>query len=142
MNEEISGRINQLKGNIQTLWQKISDNDFELARGKVSEIKEFVHDKVSNLRHKDESAEVVSVPGTEALEEDDGGGVRYYSTENNPMAIDAKKVEAGKAGIDRFGEESEFTPDEADDNQTLTKRNQNSDLAQRYYAPGLDLNDV
>ena len=65
-------------------------------------------------------------------------GIRYYTTENSPMAVGAEKVEAG--GIDKFGDEDDTLEfDEADDFQTNRDRKQNSDLSQRFYSPGLDL---
>lgn len=154
MNEDLSSRLNELKGSIQTLWDKISENDFEMARKKISTVTDKVHEKVDVYRQRANS-ETQSISDeldsehnyAEDLpltlhrdvdpDEEDVSGVKYYSTENSPLSVGAEKVEAG--GIDSFGEDDTFDPEEASEHQSFRDRNQNSDLTQRYYSPGLDL---
>jgi hypothetical protein len=64
-------------------------------------------------------------------------GVKYSYTENAEIAKDAPKTEA--IGIDSFGEENTFDPDVADEHQDYRNRNQNSDLANRFYTDGMDI---
>lgn len=84
------------------------------------------------------SSEAISI---EAMDkQDEGEGITFYSTENSEIARNANKAPA--RGIDKFGEKDTFDPDEADDHQTNRDRNQNSDLSQRFYTDGMDLDDL
>lgn len=81
-----------------------------------------------------ESHRIDDLPLT--LMKDPGPGIKYSYTENSEFARGAEKVPAH--GIDSFGEPDTFDPDEADEHQDYRNRNQNSDLSQRFYTPGLD----
>lgn len=82
-----------------------------------------------------ESHRIDDLPLT--ITKDPGPGVKYSYTENSEFARGAEKSEA--IGIDSFGEEDTFDPDEADEHQDYRNRKQNSDLSRRYYTHGLDL---
>ena len=145
MTEDLVTKINQLKGNIQNLWDKLSENDFELARQKIKNVSTKVQEKLSSLSSStsgyeddDDHKYADDLPLTINHETSPGEGVAYYTTENNPLAIGAKRVEA--AGIDKFGDEKDtFDIEEANDGQDFRNRKQNSDLSDRFYSPGLDL---
>lgn len=62
--------------------------------------------------------------------------VSFYDTENS--SISRGEPKAIPKGLDSFGEKDTFDIDEVDDYQTNRDRNQNSDLAQRFYTRGLD----
>lgn len=70
-------------------------------------------------------------------EQDRGNQVAFYDTENSTVSKGAPK--AVPIGLDSFGEKDTFDPEVADDYQTNRDRNQNSDLANRYYTRGLDI---
>ena len=104
-------------------------NLFEMAKNKIQE-------KWLSMTHKEVSAGVTTSASSsfdvDPMEEDfsldeNTDGVKYYTTENNPLAAGAPKVEAG--GIDRFGEESDVVPEELTAN--------NTELSERFYTPGL-----
>lgn len=151
MSEELSAKINDLKLSIQTLWERISENDFELARKKITDVSSKVQKKLraKTSREKFEYdddydhhyAEDLPLTIMRDTQADDGAGVKYYTTENSPLAIGAEKVEAG--GIDKFGDEEDtFSFEAADDYQDNRNRHQNSDLADRFRTPGLDTKDM
>lgn len=144
MGEDLVGKVKELKGSIQTLWDEITKNDFELARRKIQDVSNKVqnkfrgHEVIQSDQEEDLDYEhnyADDLPLT--LNRESRPGIRYYATENSPFAVGAEKVEA--AGIDSFGEEDTFDPDEADDHQSLRDRHQNSDLTSRFYSPGMDL---
>jgi hypothetical protein len=141
-NGELSGRWSYFKNNMQHLWGKFSENDFEVARDGISTIME----KISRVRdravkpediHIDnyhyESHRMDDMPLT--LNKDPGPGIKYSYTENSEFARGAEKAEY--RGIDSFGEKDTFDPDEADEHQDFRNRKQNSDLGQRYFTHGL-----
>lgn len=66
--------------------------------------------------------------------------VKFDYTENSEIAKSHERAPAH--GIDKFGEQDTFDPDEADDHQTDRDRNQNSDLSKRFYTHGLDVEDI
>jgi hypothetical protein len=136
--DNLVSKINELKGSIQSLWQRISANDFELARRKLDEYLPEKGGAQMPAGEDDERNRAEDLPLTIHRTDDDGEGVRYYATENSPLAAGAPKVQ-GPGGIDSFEEKDAIDPAEADENQGLRSRKQNSDLAQRYYSPGLDL---
>jgi hypothetical protein len=74
------------------------------------------------------------------LARDVGPGVTYYDTENSEFANGAEKDIAH--GIDSFEEARELSFEEADDFQTNRDRHQNSDLSQRFYTGGLDIDEL
>lgn len=146
MNDELLGRWNHLKNNMQHLWGKFSEHDFENARNKLSAVSHLVQEKLHRVKDHDvkpddihidnyhyESHRIDDLPLT--LMKDPGPGIKYSYTENSEFARDAEKTEA--VGIDSFGEEDTFDPDEADDHQTFRDRNQNSDLSERFFTRGL-----
>lgn len=140
---ELTGRWSYFKNNLQYLWGKFSENDFEVARDGISNVME----KIARIRdhqvkpediHIDnyhyESHRMDDLPLT--LNKDPGPGIKYSYTENSEFARGADKTEA--VGIDSFGEEDTFDPDEADEHQDYRNRKQNSDLNQRYFTRGLN----
>ncbi|HXH30001.1 MAG TPA: hypothetical protein VNJ01_04245 [Bacteriovoracaceae bacterium] len=139
----LSERIKYFSKEAKNFWGKISKNDFELAKTKYSEVKGLVQERLvesketlSTLRKKaKDSRRVKPVEDTE----DESTGVKYATTENSPLANGAEKVAAH--GIDSFGEQDTFDPEAVDENQTFRDRKQNSDLAERYYTPGLQSNN-
>lgn len=145
MNQELVTKINALKGSIQKVWDKLSDNDFELARTKIKTVSSKVQEKLSSRSTSTSGYEddydhnyADDLPLTINHEASPGEGIKYYTTENNPLAIGAERVEA--AGIDKFGDEKDtFDPEEADEGQDFRNRKHNSDLSDRFYSPGLDL---
>lgn len=146
LNDELLGRFHQLKNNMQHLWGKISENDFEMARKKLSDVSHKVSGRIHKMRDHDvvkpedinienyqyESHRIDDLPLT--LNKDPGPGIKYSYTENSEFARGAEKEEA--FGIDSFGEEDTFDPDEASDHQTFRDRNQNSDLSERFSTHG------
>lgn len=145
-NDDILGRWNHLKNNVQHYWGKFSDHDFEMARKKFSDVSHLVQNKIHKLTESDtvpihinnyhyESHRIdfdydeEDLPLT--LNKDPGPGVRYDYTENSEFARGAPKSAAH--GIDSFGEKDTFDPREIDENQTYRDRKQNSDLNKRYY---------
>ena len=148
MNGEILGRWTHLKNNVQHLWGKFSEHDFELAKKKISDVTHLVQGKIHKLKDHDdvtpedihidnyqyESHRIDDLPLT--LMKDPGPGIKYSYTENSEFARGAEKTEA--VGIDSFGEEDTFDPDEIDEGQDYRNRKQNSDLSERFYTRGLD----
>jgi hypothetical protein len=127
-NQEIFDR---LKNNVQSLWEFVGD--------KITQMKS--HDDVSpdevhidNYQY--ESHRIDDLPLT--LNKDPGPGIKYNYTENSEFARGAEKTEA--FGIDSFGEENTFDPDEADEHQDYRNRKKNSDLSERFYTHGLKNN--
>lgn len=136
MTEDIAGKINELKTSIQSLWGRISENDFELARKKIFKARSMVAAERTDYDNDYDHNYADDLPLT--VVHDEKPGVRFYTTENSPLAIGAEKVEA--AGIDKFGDEDDtFSLEEADDFQDNRNRHQNSDLSDRFYSHGLDL---
>lgn len=154
MAEDLAGRINELKSSIQTLWDKIADNEFELARRKISDVSQKVQEKLKSRGTEISDAGYDNdydhnyaddLPLTVLHDDDTLGnrneGVKYATTENSPLSAGKEKVEA--VGIDKFGDEKDtFDFDEADDFQDNRNRNQNSDLADRFRTPGLSTKDI
>ena len=143
LNDELIGRWNHLKNNMQHLWMKFSEHDFEAARSKISHVfrkdqKITSPDQIHIDNYQYESHRIDDLPLT--LNKDPGPGVKYAYTENSEFARDAEKVNAH--GIDSFGEEDTFDPDEADDYQDFRNRNQNSDLSKRFYTSGMEDTDL
>ncbi len=141
--EENLGRWELLKHNVQSFWEKLSGKDFEVARRGVYRMIEKFSNKSQNEVKRDdihienyqyESHRMDDLPLT--LSKDPGPGVKYSYTENSEFARGAEKEEA--IGLDSFGEEDTFDPDEADEHQDFRNRNQNSDLSKRYFTHGLD----
>ena len=146
LNEEIVGRWNHLKNNMQHLWGKFSEKDFEAARKKISDVTHLVQEKMHRMREHEVSPDDIHIDNYHyeshrmddmplTLNKDPGPGVKYSYTENSEFARGAEKTEA--VGIDSFGEEDTFDPDEADEGQDFRNRKQNSDLSSRYFTRGL-----
>jgi hypothetical protein len=145
--EEFLGRWQHLKNNMQHLWGKISEKDFELARKKLSDVSHLVQGKFQKMRHNEVAPDDINIENFQyeshrmddlqlTLNKDPGPGVKYDYTENSEFARGAEKTEA--FGLDSFGEEDTFDPDELDEQQDYRNRKQNSDLSDRFYSPGLD----
>lgn len=142
MKGELVGRLSFLKNNMQHMWGKFSENDFEAARNSVSNfIEKISHARDRKVKPDDihidnyhyESHRIDDLPLT--LNKDPGPGIKYSYTENSEFARGAEKTEAH--GIDSFGEQDTFDPEEADEHQDYRNRNQNSDLNQRYFTHGM-----
>lgn len=99
MNNTLNEKMNDLKGTLHALWDRMRKTE-----------NEGFDEEDMDLDYERNSED--DLPLSFAREE--SPGVKYYSTENNPMSVGAEKVEAG--GIDSFGEddsidsESEITP--------------------------------
>jgi hypothetical protein len=146
LNDEILSRLNHLKSNVRYFWKKLSDINLAKARKKISEIPYMMSEKIQMIKgyrvvkpkdiHIDnyhyESHRMDDLPLT--LNKDRGPGIRYSYTENSEFARGAEKEEA--IGIDSFGEEDTFDPEEIDEHQTFRDRKQNSDLSERFYTHG------
>ena len=137
------GRWSYFKNNMQHLWGKFSENDFEIARNGVSNIVDkLARTGNHNVRPEDihienyqyESHRLDDLPLT--FTKDPGPGIKYSYTENSEFARGAEKAEYH--GIDKFGEDDTFDPEEADEHQDYRNRKQNSDLNQRFFTRGLD----
>lgn len=132
MTEDLAGKINEFKASIQSLWDRIAENDFEMGGRKIFKTKPKVVGRDYDNDYDHNYAD--DLPLT--LVHDDRPGVKYYTTENSPMAIGAENVEA--AGIDKFGDEDDTVDDEDNDLNAQF----NSDLSDRFYSPGLDTTDI
>lgn len=128
LNAEIMGRINHLKDNVQNLLHKFSDSR------KSKKGKSVSPDDIHIDNYEYESHRVDDLPLT--LMKDPGPGIKYNYTENSEFARGAEKTEA--FGIDSFGEEDTFTPDEADEHQDYRNRKHISDLSDRFHTGGLE----
>lgn len=132
---------------IKAAWTKVSEKKhFQEVSAKFQERYQRALSRAQERDRKrkgfvDESIERVPLSGDvktlEDIEEGDREGVKFYDTENSTFARGAEKVIP--KGIDSFGEQDTFDPDEADDHQTMRDRNQNSDLTQRFGSRGLDV---
>lgn len=130
LNDEIMGRITHLKNNVQHLLHKFSDSKMMKGRKAQSVSPEDIH--IDNYQY--ESHRVDDMPLT--IIKDPGPGIKYSYTENSEFARGAEKAEA--VGIDSFGEEDTFTPDEADEFQDYRNRKHTSDLSDRFHTGGLE----
>jgi hypothetical protein len=140
---ELSGRLGQLKNNLNYVWLKLSENDFEVARNGISRFVGVLgslgnrHVKPGDIHlenYQYESHRIDDLPLT--IIKDPGPGIKYSYTENSEFARVAEKTEA--VGLDKFGDENDtFDTEAADDYQDFRNRHQNSDLDQRYYTRGL-----
>lgn len=146
-NEEFLGRLKHFKNNVLNFWDNFSDKDFEMARKKISVMTHLVQSKVQKYKDQKVSPKDIQIENFQyethrfddlplTLNKDPGPGIKYNYTENSEFARGAEKTEAH--GIDSFGEQDTFDPDEADEGQDFRNRKQNSDLSQRYYTSGLD----
>lgn len=97
MNGMLNERINELKGSIHALWDKMKKTD---------DGDDMVSDETVETDYENNFEDDMPL----RLAREDGPGVRYYATENNPMSIGAEKVEA--AGIDSFGEDDSIDPEQ------------------------------
>lgn len=94
MNGMLNERITELKTSIQALWSRVhKDEDMDEDMGMDSD---------SDRNYEDD------MPLTLARE--DGPNVKYYTTENNPLAAGAEKEDA--IGIDSFGEDDSPDPEQ------------------------------
>lgn len=96
MNAMMNERINELKDTLQALWDRVHKSETET----------ITNDNDLDLDYERNYED--DMPLTLAREE--GPGIRFYSTENSPMAIGAEKVE--QAGIDSFGEDDSPDPEQ------------------------------
>lgn len=138
------GRLSHFKNNLQYMWDRFSENEFEMARNGLSDlVGKIARVRDRKVRPEDiridnyhyESHRIDDLPLT--LNKDPGPGIKYSYTENSEFARGAEKAEY--RGIDKFGEEDTFDPDEVDEHQDYRNRNQNSDLNQRFYTGGMDI---
>ncbi len=129
----LSETLRFLKKEARHLWGRISENNYELPRTKFAELKtQFEQSRTQARERMEKYRESRKAP---VSSEPETPGVKYTVTENNPLSAGQEKVPS--KGIDSFGEPDTFDPDEASDSQGLRNRKQNSDLADRYYTPGL-----
>lgn len=124
--EEIMEKFTGIKGIVQKFMHKNKRPNFDVSENDLR----FDENGLDNY--------VDDLPLT--LNREEGPGVTFYSTENAEVANGAKKADAH--GIDSFGEQDTFSIEEADDYQTDRDRHQNSDLSQRFYTGGMDLNNL
>jgi hypothetical protein len=124
MKEEIGQKLGNLKGTVKNKLKKITGSS-----------------PVSRQMKKDTNSENVPLAGDainlDTLDEEDRSQVEFYDTENSQAARGAEKSVAH--GIDSFEEKDGIDPDEADEHQTYHDRNHSSDLSDRYYTRGLDV---
>jgi hypothetical protein len=118
-NDELFGRLSHLKNNMQHLWGKFSDKDFELAKKKIADVTHRVQEKLHRLREHEVSPDDIHIDNYHyeshrmddlplTLNKDPGPGVKYSYTENSEFARGAEKTEA--IGIDSFGEDDTYDP--------------------------------
>jgi hypothetical protein len=133
-----------LKKNVLHLWDKFSDLYVDKSRQRVSKMlnrfgrkpdRQVTPEDIHIENYHYESHRIDDLPLT--MTKDPSPGVKYSYTENSEFARGAEKAQA--VGIDSFGEEDTFDPDEADEHQDYRNRNQNSDLSRRYFTRGLDV---
>src|SRR5665647_3629536 len=119
---EVLEKLGHLKGNFQHLWEKLTVSRHKSKSKRKIENVSFGSDDVDTDDEIDSDQNFYDdLPLT--LNHDSGPGVKYYDTENSQFANHAMKVIP--QGIDSFGEEDTFDPDEADEHQTYRDRNQN-----------------
>lgn len=94
MNSMLNERINELKGTFHALWDRMKNTE------------ETSDDDSVDLDYERNFED--DMPLT--LTRETGPGVKYTTTENNPLAAGAEKVES--IGIDSFGEDDWIDPDE------------------------------
>lgn len=138
----LSKSIRFLSKEARSLWGKFSANDFELAKTKLADVKSVLRERMADPKvqarvdaFKTKVSTYKSSRKPSRDSEDEISGVKFNHTENSPLANGAVKADA--VGIDSFGEKESFDPKEAVENQSYKDRKQNSDLAERYYTPGL-----
>ena len=137
-NDEILGRWHHLKNNMQTYLAKFSDRDYKKSRRKNQLRPSEIH--IDNYHYESHRVDNLDDDLPLTLNKDPGPGIKYAYTENSEFARGAEKVDAH--GIDSFGEEDTFDPDEADDFQDYRNRNQNSDLSKRFFTHGMKDSDL
>lgn len=133
--QEILNKLSGFKSNLQTIWEKISEHEFERTRERIESskkrVKHLLHSsKLDEEEANDYPAEVDDLPLT--LNRESRPGIKFYSTENASIAIGATKEPA--EGIDSFGEDSSYDVED--------ERRQNSDLSKRFYTGGMDLDEL
>lgn len=94
MNSMLNERMNELKGTFYALWDRLRNTD------ETSDDDSIELDYENNLED--------DLPLQ--LNKDQGPGVRYTTTENNPLSAGEEKVEA--IGIDSFGEDNSPDPEQ------------------------------
>lgn len=153
-NEEmVKNKLDNLKGSLVEIWGKFSSNGLGVTKQKFEDVRhrfdELLHSQRASSVTEESSDEEFrfnesteeDLPLTiqhnwpEENEDDDSRGVRYSTTENNPLARDGEKVKA--FGIDKFDEDDTFDPEEAEEHQSFQNRHQNSDLNKRFGIKGL-----
>lgn len=95
MNSMLNERISELKGTMHALWEKMKNTDDDTTEEESMDLdyeRNFEDDMPLRLA------------------KDEGPGVRYTTTENNPLAADTEKVDS--VGIDSFGEDSSPDPEQ------------------------------
>ena len=88
-------RINELKGTIHALWDRMRNTEDDTSTDESMDLE--------NERNFEDDLPLRLARGN-------GPGIKYYTTENNPLANGAEKVEA--AGIDSFGEDDSTDPEQ------------------------------
>ncbi len=134
-NDELLGRWNHLKNNVQHLWGKFSEKDFEAAKKKLSDVGHLVQGKLHRIKDHDVSPEDIHIDNYHyethrmddmplTLNKDPGPGIKYSYTENSEFARGAEKAQA--VGIDSFGEANTYDPESDEDDDFRIRRGLNS----------------
>lgn len=124
MTEDLVGKLNELKSNIQSLWSKITENDFEMKNGSSHKGPRTIHDVYANdydHNHAEDLPLTINRDPDPGVNNDD---IKYYTTENSPLSVGAQKVEGG--GIDKFGGEDDIVSEGSE-------KNVSSRLSERFY---------
>ncbi|MES2528634.1 MAG: hypothetical protein V4598_16240 [Bdellovibrionota bacterium] len=95
MNSMLNERINELKGTFHALWDRMKNTDETSSEENSMDL-----DYERNFED--------DMPLRLAREE--GPGVRYTTTENNPLSAGEEKVDS--IGIDSFGEDDSIDPEQ------------------------------
>lgn len=105
LNDEIIGRWHHLKNNMQHYWARFSERDFLHHKDahKESSPPPIHIDNYQYESHRVDDLELT-------LNKEAGPGIKYGYTDNSEYARGAEKV--ASRGIDHFGEEDTFDPDE------------------------------
>lgn len=113
--QDILNKISDLKGNIQHLIAK------KIHRTSSDDDVEVMEDGTDNY--------LDDLPLT--LSRDPSPGIKFYATENSQIARGAAREPA--RGLDKFDE---------DDSVDLNERRKNTELSNRFYTGGMDIEDL
>jgi len=115
--QEIGFVLVQAKSTFKEVWDRISQNEFELPKNRISSFSQFFKEAYVAGREKaqEKKHETKRKPTSSAIESDsednestDENEVKFYDTDNSEFSK-GKKKEIPK-GIDSFDEQDTFTP--------------------------------